>query len=191
MRTTSKAQATMEGREIKRTKKTKANCTGTKSVKKSKHGQNTQPQKQTRPKGDNRKPRKTRKSVHWKCSRTRRQWTMAVTPQVGHRNETMELLLGDKTTTGLRVEGLIISPHERQAETECVVGDRELQGAIQWGRDMGGCLLGWVPTHSNHVPLLSAQDVCSTNTLGILLTRPADRPLQKPVAGLLPAPPPC
>ena len=29
--------------------------------------------------------------------------------------------------------------------------------------------MGWVHTHPNHVPLLSGQDVCSTNTLGILL----------------------
>ena len=81
----------------------------------------------------------------------------------------MGLLWGDKTTTGIRVGGLIIPPHERQAKTECVVGERDLQGAIQWGRDMGGCWLGWVHTHPNHVPLLSAQDICSTNTLGILL----------------------
>ena len=31
------------------------------------------------------------------------------------------------------------------------------------------CWLGWVHTHPNHMPLLSAQDVCSTNALGILL----------------------
>ena len=34
---------------------------------------------------------------------------------------------------------------------------------------MGGCCIGWVHTHPNHVPLLSAQDVCSKNALGILL----------------------
>ena len=98
-----------------------------------------------------------------------RQWTMAVTARAAQRNETMGLLWEDKTATGVKVEGLTIPPHEQQAKTECVVGECELQGAIRWGRAMGGWSLGWVHTHPNHVPLLSAQDVCSTNTLGILL----------------------
>ena len=76
---------------------------------------------------------------------------------------------GGKTATALGLEGLIIPPHERQAKAGSVVGQRELHGAIKWGRDMGGCSVRWVHTHPNHVPLLSAQDVCSTNTLGILL----------------------
>ena len=99
-----------------------------------------------------------------------RQWTMADTAQAAQGNETMGLLWRDKTATGIRVEGLIIPPHERQAKTECVVRERETyRGAIQRGKDMGGCWLEWVHTYPNHVPLLSAQDVCSTNTLGILL----------------------
>ena len=49
------------------------------------------------------------------------QWTMAVTAQATQGNETMGLLWGDKTTTEVRVEGLIIPPHERQAKTECMV----------------------------------------------------------------------
>ena len=41
------------------------------------------------------------------------QWTMAGTAQAAKGNETMGLLWGDKTTTGIRVEGLIIPPHDR------------------------------------------------------------------------------
>ena len=67
------------------------------------------------------------------------------------------------------MEGLIIPSHKRQAKTECVVGERELQGAIQWGRVMGGWWLGWVHAHPNHVLVLLEQDICFTNTLGILL----------------------
>ena len=44
----------VEGTEIKRTRKTKASRNGTKRKEESKRGQNTQPQKQKRPKGDSR-----------------------------------------------------------------------------------------------------------------------------------------
>ena len=42
--------------------------------------------------------------------------------------------------------------------------------AIKWGRGMGGWWLGWIHTHPNHLPVLSAQDVCATNTLGMHLS---------------------
>ena len=56
MRTLSKARETMAGVESKRTRKTKASCNGTKRMEESKYGQN-------RPKGDSRKPGRTRRSV--------------------------------------------------------------------------------------------------------------------------------
>ena len=65
MRTPSKAQETVDGAESKRTRKTKASRNGTERMEESKYGQNTRPQKrkQTRPKGDSRKPGRTRRSV--------------------------------------------------------------------------------------------------------------------------------
>ena len=42
----------------------------------------------------------------------------------------MGLLWGDGIATGVRAEGLIIPLHERQEKTECVVGERGLQGEI-------------------------------------------------------------
>ena len=62
------------------------------------------------------------------------------------------------------MEGLIIPPHERQAKRECVVAETGLQGAIQWGRDMGGCWLGWVRTHTQIACHYSQHKMCVPQT---------------------------
>ena len=40
---------------------------------------------------------------------------------------------------------------------------------MKWRRGMGGWWLGWIHKHPNHLLVLSTQDVCATNALGIHL----------------------
>ena len=81
----------------------------------------------------------------------------------------MGLLWGNTTAEGVKIEEMIIPPHEAQTATKCVVGDWDLIAALQWGHDMGDWWLGWIHTHPIHLPVLSAQNICATNALGIHL----------------------
>ena len=75
----------------------------------------------------------------------------------------MGLLWGDKTATGVKVEGLMIPLHELHTRMECVVGEWELEEAMKLGRGMGGWWLGWIHTYPNHLRMRA------TNAMGIHL----------------------
>ena len=93
-------------------------------------------------------------------------WNQAVREAASQGKETMGLLWGTRTENGVKVGGLHIPRHDVQTSHHCAVGDEALTEAVSWGASLGGKLVGWIHTHPGHVPVLSALDVCTLNTIG-------------------------
>ena len=92
-----------------------------------------------------------------------RQWTTAFTAQATAGNETMGLLWGNRTAEGVKIEGILIPPHEAQTATECVVGDWDLIAAALWGQCSGDktwAVGGW----GGYIHTLIACEYCQRKT---------------------------